>query len=68
VTAIIDQRGRVLAAAPQFVTTALDGHLQGYTGSTPYVRWGNRPVLALIGVMLALAIAVRSGQAETTKP
>ena len=45
VTAIIDQRGRVLAAAPQFVTTALDGLAQGYTGSTPYVRWGNWVVL-----------------------
>ena len=59
VTAIIDQRGRVVAAAPQFVTTALDGTVQGFTGSTPYVRWGNRVVLGLIAVMLALAIALR---------
>jgi len=67
-TAIIDQRGRLLAAAPQFVTTALDGHVQGFAGSTPYVRWGNRVVLALIAVMLALAIALRSSPAEPTKP
>jgi apolipoprotein N-acyltransferase len=60
VTAIIDQRGRVLAAAPQFVTTALDGFAQGYTGSTPYARWGNWVVLGLIATMLAVALALRS--------
>ena len=62
VTAIIDQRGRVLAAAPQFVTTALDGFAQGYTGSTPYVRWGNWVVLGLIAGMLAVAVALRGRQ------
>jgi apolipoprotein N-acyltransferase len=63
VTAIIDQRGRVLAAAPQFVTTVLDGMVQGYSGSTPYVRWGNWPVLALLAVLLAVAVAA-SGRRE----
>lgn len=60
VTAIIDQRGRVLAAAPQFVTTAVDGIAQGYAGSTPYVRWGNWVVLGLIAGMLAAAVALRA--------
>jgi apolipoprotein N-acyltransferase len=60
VTAIIDQRGRVLAAAPQFVTTAVDGIAQGYAGSTPYVRWGNWVVLGLIAAMLAAAVALRA--------
>jgi apolipoprotein N-acyltransferase len=65
VTAIIDQRGRVVAAAPQFVTTAVDGVVQGFTGSTPYVRWGNRVVLGMIAVMLAVAIVLRPGQGES---
>ena len=61
VTAIIDARGRVLASLPLFTTGSLSGEIQGYAGSTPYVRWGNVPVLALWGVLgiVLLAIAIR---------
>jgi len=50
-TAIIDARGRVLAQLPLFQPGSLSGEIQGYAGSTPYVRWGNAPVLALWGVL-----------------
>lgn len=55
-TAIIDQRGYVTAHAPHFVATALDGQVQGYSGSTPYVLWGNWPfiILSLLGLILLL--------------
>lgn len=55
-TAIIDQRGNVIAHAPHFVATALDGQVQGYSGSTPYVLWGNWPfiILSLLGLILLL--------------
>jgi apolipoprotein N-acyltransferase len=51
VTAIIDARGHVLASLPLFTAGSLSGEIQGYAGSTPYVRWGNAPVLALWGVL-----------------
>jgi apolipoprotein N-acyltransferase len=51
VTAIIDARGHVLASLPPFTAGSLSGEIQGYAGSTPYVRWGNAPVLALWGVL-----------------
>lgn len=51
VTAIIDARGHVLASLPLFTAGSLAGEIQGYAGSTPYVRWGNAPVLALWGVL-----------------
>jgi apolipoprotein N-acyltransferase len=54
VTSIIDQRGRVLQSAPEFTTTVVNGLAQGFSGSTPYVRWGNWPVLALLAAMLAI--------------
>ncbi|MDP2112007.1 MAG: apolipoprotein N-acyltransferase [Thiobacillus sp.] len=58
VTAIIDARGHVLASLPPFTTGSLSGEIQGYAGSTPYVRWGNAPVLALWGVLgIGLLIA-----------
>jgi len=46
-TAIIDPQGYVLAHAPHDKKTILNGNAQGYQGSTPYVRWGNWPVLLL---------------------
>jgi apolipoprotein N-acyltransferase len=57
-TAIIDAQGRVLAALPLFQTGSLAGQIQGYAGSTPYVRWGNAPVLIVWGALgLGLLVA-----------
>ena len=55
-TAIIDQRGKVLQAAPEFTTAVVNGDVQGYAGATPYVRWGDFPILAL-----ALTLALLGG-------
>ncbi len=49
VTAIIDAKGHILAALPLFQPGSLSGKIQGYAGSTPYVRWGNLPVLIVWG-------------------
>ena len=56
VTAIIDERGRVLQEAEIFTATALNGTAQGFTGSTPYVRLGNSLILGLCGILLGLAM------------
>ncbi|MGA9163643.1 MAG: apolipoprotein N-acyltransferase [Thiobacillus sp.] len=50
-TAIIDRQGHLLAHLPPFTAGSLAGTIQGYAGSTPYVRWGNAPVLAVWGVL-----------------
>jgi apolipoprotein N-acyltransferase len=52
-TAIIDPHGNILAIAPLFTETTLNGLAQGYSGSTPYVRWGNWLflVICLIGIV-----------------
>ncbi len=51
-TAIIDPHGNVLAHAPHFTETTLNGTAQGYSGSTPYVHWGNWLflIICLIGL------------------
>lgn len=51
VTSIIDAKGRMVASLPLFTAGSLAGTIQGYAGSTPYVRWGNAPVLVLWGVL-----------------
>ena len=55
-TALIDAKGEMLAHLPPFTTGVLQGTVIGYTGSTPYVRWGNWPVLVIGWLSLALAI------------
>lgn len=52
-TAIINHKGYVLAHAPHFTQTSLNGTAQGYTGSTPYVRWGNWPLVVFCFSVIA---------------
>jgi apolipoprotein N-acyltransferase len=59
VTAIIDARGRIAAAAPEFATATVSGQVAGHSGSTPYVRWGNGGFLALAALMLFAAALMR---------
>jgi apolipoprotein N-acyltransferase len=60
VTSIIGADGKVLQQLPQHQEAVLLGMAQGYTGITPYVRWGNAAVMLLIAAMLAYAWARRN--------
>ncbi|HYC47579.1 MAG TPA: apolipoprotein N-acyltransferase [Burkholderiales bacterium] len=60
-TAIVDQRGRVAKLAPEFATAAVTGKVQGYTGATPYVRWGNGFILAICALLIAAAVLLARG-------
>ncbi len=59
VTAIIDERGGVRAASPQFVETTLNGSVQGFSGMTPFSHWGNAAFLVLAGILFAVALFKR---------
>ena len=59
VTSIIGADGRILKMLPQHEQGVLTGMAQGYSGSTPYVRWGNAAMLGLIALMLATAWRLR---------
>ena len=59
ITAIVNEKGRILKQVPAFRTTTLHGMAQGFNGSTPYVRWGNGLFLALLGGVFALAVLLR---------
>jgi apolipoprotein N-acyltransferase len=58
-TAVIDQHGYVIAHAPHDVKTVLDIEAQGYTGSTPYVRWGNWPFIIFCFICLGILLRKR---------
>jgi apolipoprotein N-acyltransferase len=53
ITAIINQHGEVLKRAQEFTAARLEGEAQGFAGATPYVRFGNFPMLGLLGLLLA---------------
>jgi apolipoprotein N-acyltransferase len=55
VTSVIGSDGIILKMLPQHEEGVLTAEVQGYTGATPYVRWGNAAVLGLLLVMLAFA-------------
>lgn len=56
ITAIINERGRVLQQASTHQALVLSGKAQRFSGATPYVRFGNLPVLlfAAAGLLLSL--------------
>jgi apolipoprotein N-acyltransferase len=58
VTAIIDHRGRVQNIAPEFETTVINAEVFGYTGTTPYIRWGNYAFLLIALAMIAASVIV----------
>lgn len=52
-TAIVDERGHVLKEAPEFAQTTVSGEVQGFAGATPFVRWGNLPIIAFACLLAA---------------
>lgn len=55
VTAIIDHKGRIVERAPQFERTVLRGNIQARVGNTPFMNWGNYPILIFITLLLLLS-------------
>ncbi len=65
ISAFIDHDGRILAASPQFEVHALDASIQPRAGATPYVRYGNYPVVAAL--LLALAVGTVAAASRNRK-
>ncbi len=59
VTSVIGADGRIRQMLPQHAEGVLTAQVQGYTGSTPYVRWGNAAVLLLLVLMLGAVWKLR---------
>lgn len=60
VTALIDERGRITGRIPQFERTVLRGSIQGFSGLTPYARFGSWPILGLC--LLAVGVCALAGR------
>jgi len=62
ITAIIDAHGALQAVAPHFERAVLTGQVQPMQGATPFVRWGQSPVL--LALLLTLLACFRRARAE----
>jgi apolipoprotein N-acyltransferase len=57
ITAAIDRDGAVLARLPAFTEGRLEVSAQGYSGTTPYVRFGDWPIVFLSLLVLTAAVS-----------
>jgi len=61
ITAVIDARGRVVRQGAQFQAVVVPALVQPRQGATPWVRFGNWPVLSVCVLLLAAALGWSSG-------
>ena len=55
ISAFIDAEGKLVERGPQFEPVVMTREIQPRTGATPYVRFGNTPVIVLCAALLAAA-------------
>jgi apolipoprotein N-acyltransferase len=53
ISAVIDPKGQLLAKAPLLQEAVVEAQIQPRSGSTPYARLGNLPILVLLSLLLA---------------
>lgn len=73
ISAFVDPRGRVTARSKQFQTEVLRGTVQPMQGTTPYIRFGNYPIITGLSLLLLaigltgfLKTSTRRGEKEKT--
>lgn len=55
VSAFIDDQGRIVSRSPQFKVAVLRDQLPAMTGETPYMRWGDLPIMLICMSILMLS-------------
>lgn len=56
ISAIINERGKVIARSEQFTPAVLSSRIRLFQGATPYSSWGNYPVVCAALLLLAIAL------------
>ena len=52
ITAVLGPDGKALNTLPEFTQATLSTQVQAYSGKTPYVIWGNLPILGISCLLL----------------
>ncbi len=56
VSAFINDQGEIVKRTPQFKTAVLRGNLPAMTGETPYMRWGDLPILLISALLMLIGL------------
>lgn len=67
VTAIIDAKGHVQGELPYYSRGSLETEIQGMSGYTPYIRFGNHPAI-IACILLILAGGILAHHSLTRQP
>lgn len=59
ITAVIDARGEITAQLPAWQIGTLEAEVHGYRGYTPYMMWGDLPMLLVFLAVLGIGGAQR---------
>ncbi len=65
ITAVIDSRGRVTAQLPSWRVGTLEAEVRGHRGYTPYMMWGDLPMLLVFLAVLGIGGAQRLRRRST---
>ena len=68
VTAVIGPRGELLVTAPERVPTVLRAQIIPRSGDTPFLRYGNLPILLLAAAALLAALVARRRELSPASP
>jgi apolipoprotein N-acyltransferase len=60
ISAIINEKGKIINQSPQFKPAALSAQITLFQGSTPYVLWGNIPVIITALLLLIFILAYQN--------
>jgi len=55
ISVLVDHRGQIIKESPQFERAVLTGEVQPRSGATPYVQYGNYPVIIFVSLLVFLA-------------
>jgi len=58
ISAVIDNKGKVISRSPQFTPHALHANVKLFVGETPYSQFGNIPILGFCFLILLLVCFV----------
>ncbi|HIO92286.1 MAG TPA: apolipoprotein N-acyltransferase [Leucothrix mucor] len=67
VSGIVNNKGELIATAPPYSTAVITHKVQPYSGSTPFMYWGNLGIIGLLILLLSLGhytAAIRKPERE----
>jgi len=56
VSAVVDHEGKIIARSPQFQTHVLRANVQARQGATPFVGYGNIPIISFLFIAAIFAV------------